>query len=551
MSPPAPAALDPVTVEVVRNKLDSIANEMQSSLLRSSFSPIVKEGYDASASLFLPDGTAIAQSTSIAIHLGTLIPAVQKIIETYPPTTMKPGDVYILNDPYLGGTHLPDIAICMPAFHNDRVIGLAATMTHHQDVGGMMAGSVPTNATEIFQEGIRIPPLKYRDGAVLNDTLLRMLRQNVRLPDTLFGDLNAQIAACSIGNRRLTELAALHGDNLLSQILAELVDRAERLTRQALEKIPDGTYRYVDYLDNDGVDLDQRVRIEVAITIKGSDISFDLTGTSDQVRGPFNCVPSGTQAAAYFAVRAITDPHIPNNGGCFRSVTLRLPEGSLVNPREPAPVNARTATIKRITTSMLAALAPIVPDKLTAQPAGIVLVLAYGGQRADGSKFIISELIAGGSGAHRDGDGVDVIETDVGNGMNLPAEALELDAPIRVRRIAIRPDSGGAGHWRGGSGQIREYEILDGPLTFSHRGERHTTPAEGLSGGQPGALAESVITRADGTREIIKSKVVTTLKRGDVVLMQTPGGGGYGPADTRDPALRNADQADGKLSAPR
>ena len=545
----APAPLDPITVEVVRNKLDSIANEMQSSLLRSSFSPIVKEGLDASASLFLPDGTAIAQSTSIAIHLGTLIPAVQKILETYPPATMKPGDVYILNDPYLGGTHLPDIAICMPAFDQDRVLGLSATMVHHQDVGGMMAGSVPTNATEIFQEGVRIPPLKLRDGATMNDTLVRMLRQNVRLPDVFFGDLNAQIAACSIGNRRLSELAGRHGHNLLSQIFAELVDRAERLTRQALERIPDGTYRYVDWLDNDGVELDKRVRIEVAITIKGSDITFDLTGSSDQVQGPFNCVPSGAQAAAYFTVRAITDPHIPSNGGCFRSVVLNLPEGSIVNAREPAAVNARTATIKRMTTSMLAALAPIVPDKLTAQPAGIVLVLAYAGARTDGSKFIISELIAGGSGAHRGGDGVDVIETDVGNGMNLPAEALELDAPIRVRRIGLRRDSGGAGQYRGGLGQVREYEVLDGPLSFSHRGERHTTPAEGLAGGGAGACAVSVITRVDGSRETIPSKLVTTLRRGDVVRMETPGGGGYGPLEQRDPARRQDDVADGKTSA--
>jgi N-methylhydantoinase B len=541
--------LDPITVEVVRNKLDSIANEMQSSLLRSSFSPIVKEGLDASASLFLPDGTAIAQSTSIAIHLGTLIPAVGQILASYPPATMRPGDVYILNDPYLGGTHLPDIAICMPAFHNDRVLGLAATMVHHQDVGGMMAGSVPTNATEIFQEGIRIPPLKLRDGDVMNDTLVRLLRQNVRLPDTFFGDLNAQIAACSIGNRRLGELAARHGHNLLTQIFAELVERAELLTRQALARIPDGTYRYVDWLDNDGVELDKRVRIEVAVTIEGSDITFDLAGSSDQVRGPFNCVPSGAQAAAYFAVRAITDPHIPNNGGCFRSIVLKLPEGSIVNPREPAPVNARTETIKRITTSMLAALAPIVPDRLTAQPAGIVLVLAYGGKRADGSDFIISELIAGGSGAHRDGDGVDVIETDVGNGMNLPAEALEMDAPIRVRRIGLRRDSGGAGRWRGGLGQVREYEILDGPISFAHRGERHTTQAEGLAGGGPGASAVTVITRADGTREIVKSKLVTALARGDRVRMETPGGGGYGDPGARDPARRADDVADGKVTA--
>src|SRR5215472_8270467 len=251
------AELDPITVDITRYKLDGIADEMQATLLRSSFSPIVKEGLDASASLFALDGTTLAQSCSIPIHLATLIPAVAASIRTFPVAQMRDGDTYVLNDPYCGGTHLADIAVVQPVIHRGRPIALAAAMTHHQDVGGMSAGSVPTNATEIYQEGLRIPPLQLRAAGVYNATLMALLRQNVRIPDTVVGDLNAQIAACTIGARRLGEMAARFGDNQFGAICDELVARSERLTRQALGRIPPGTYRYVDYLDNDGIELDK------------------------------------------------------------------------------------------------------------------------------------------------------------------------------------------------------------------------------------------------------------------------------------------------------
>ena len=376
------AELDPITVDITRYKLDGIAGEMQATLLRSSFSPIVKEGLDASASLFALDGTTLAQSCSIPIHLATLIPAVAKIVETFPVARMRDGDTYILNDPYCGGTHLPDIAVVQPVFHAGRPIALAAAMTHHQDVGGMSAGSVPTNATEIYQEGLRIPPLKLREAGVYNETLVALLRQNVRIPDTVMGDLNAQIAACTIGARRFAELAERFGDNQLASICAELLARSERLTRAALARIPAGTYRYIDYLDNDGIELDKPIRIEVAATVGNGAIEFDFTGTSAQVKGPLNCVPSGSLAAACWAVRALTDPDIPTNGGCFRPISLKLPEGTIVNPQEPAPVNARTSTIKRIAGCMIGALAPVLPGKVPAASAGELHVLAFGGRTA-------------------------------------------------------------------------------------------------------------------------------------------------------------------------
>ncbi|GGF50098.1 N-methylhydantoinase B [Azorhizobium oxalatiphilum] len=541
-------ALDPITVEVVRNKLEGIANEMQQTLLRSSFSPIVKEGLDASASLFTVKGETLAQAIAIPIHLATLIPCIARILKTFPLETMQEGDLYLMNDPYLGGTHLPDIALVQPVFAKGRAVAISATMTHHQDMGGMSPGSIPTNATEIFQEGLRIPPLKYRDRGVVNETLVAMIRQNVRIPDTVMGDLNAQLAACNVGARRMAEIVENFGHDQTQAIFADLLDRSETLTRAALRQMPEGTYRYVDFSDNDGIELDKTIRFEVAVTIKDGTLSCDFTGSSPQVKGPFNCVPSGSLAAACFAVRAITDPQIPTNAGCFRAIELTLPEGSIVNPVEPAPVNSRTATIKRITGCILGALKDVLPERVPADNSGELLALMFGGRYANGRAFVTGELITGGSGAGLASDGVDVIETDVTNCMNLPAEAMEMETPIRVNRLALRPDSGGAGKRRGGLGLIKEYEILEGEVTFTHRGERHFFAPKGANGGEAAACAHSVIHRVSGAQEVIPSKQMTTLGKGDRVVVETAGGGGNGPVTERTRTDILTDIANGKVS---
>ena len=537
---------DPITTEVVRNKLEGIANEMQSTLFRSSFSPIVKEGLDASASLFTIDGETLAQAIALPFHLATLIPIVKKIIEEFQLDQMADKDIYIMNDPYMGGTHLPDIALVMPIFSGGELIAFSAAMTHHQDVGGMSPGSVPTNATEIFQEGIRIPPLKYSDKGVINDTLLKILKLNVRLPDSFEGDLNAQIAACEIGRRRISDLEVRYSAKVLKNIFLDLLNRSESMTRQAIMALPDGTHAYFDYLDNDGIDLDTPIKIEVSVRVMGDSVEIDFSGTSQQVRGPFNLMPSGAYAAAYFAVHALTDPNIPTNGGCFRPIKLLLPEKSIVNPEEPAPVNARTSTMKRVAGCITGALGQFVPERAPADAAGEMLLLAFGGDRVDGSRYVVGELIASGSGASEGMDGVDVIETDGTNCMNLPVEALEMDVPIRVHKTELNTGSGGSGKFRGGLGLVREYEILHGTVIFTHRGERHSHPARGLMGGEPGGKAYSKIKRCDGKEIVIKSKIVETLRIGDRILVQTAGGGGYGrPADRPD-YLKKNDVADRK-----
>ena len=539
--------LDLIAVEVIRNKLEGIANEMQFSLLRSAFSPIVKEGLDASASLFTIEGETLSQSISIPIHLGTLIPIVNKILECHPIGSLADGDIFIMNEPYLGGTHLPDIAIMTPVFFEEHLLGFSAAMVHHQDVGGMTPGSVPTNATEIFQEGIRIPPLKLASEGEVDNQLLDLIKQNVRLPNIFLGDLNSQIAACNLGKRRLSELCETYDYNFLLKVFASLLDRSEAMTRDALMKIPDGSYSYSDFLDNDGVEINEQIEIAIKAIVKNGDITFDFSGTSSQVKGPFNCVPSGSLSAACYAIRVLTGSEIPTNGGCFRPISLKLPEGSIVNPTEPAPVNARTSTIKRISGCMVSAFREVLPEKIPADPASEMLILQFGGKHRNGNHFVVGELIASGSGAGVQSDGVDVIETDASNCMNLPVEALELEAPIRVHHFCLRPDSGGAGQSRGGLGVSREYEILEGEIKFTHRGERHYCSARGYNGGHAGAKSFSKISRSSGNEEVIPSKLVTDLCKGDRVLIQTAGGGGYGDPRARTKDLVEADILDNKI----
>jgi N-methylhydantoinase B/oxoprolinase/acetone carboxylase alpha subunit len=536
----AVALADPVLLEVLRYRLESIVEEMQWSLIRGSFSPVVKEALDASCSLFDASGTVIAQSRSNPSHLGSLVFSVASIRAMYPVSTMSEGDIYLINDPYLGGTHLPDIAIVMPLVAEGRVVALAAAMAHQIDVGGIMAGSVPTHATEIFHEGLRLPALRFAHRGVVDDGLLRLIRQNVRMPDTLQGDLNAQIAACKIALRRLAETGARYGYPLLEAIFAELLDRSEAMTRKALAALPSGTYRYVDYLDNDGIDLDRRIRIEVAVTLDGGNVSFDFEGTSAQVRGPLNIVPSGVHSAAFYGVRAITDPSIPTNGGCFRPVSVKLPPHSLVNPDAPAPVNGRTPVMKRIASCIVGALAQVLPERFPAASAASVLVLAFGGEwpkesgpnasgpgasgaddDAPAKRFVVTDLINGGSGAARGHDGVDGIATDMTNG---------------------------AGAYRGGCGLEREYLVLHGPVRISHRGERHFAQAPGLAGGGDGALAHSEIVRLDGSIETVPSKGMLVLETGERLRVYTPGGGGYGLALERSAEAVADDRRNGKVS---
>jgi N-methylhydantoinase B/oxoprolinase/acetone carboxylase alpha subunit len=544
--------VDTVTQEVIRHKIDAIADEMETTLLQSAYSSIVKEAQDASAAIFDPRGNTIAQSVAIPAHLGMLIPAVETIVETFPPDEMRPGDVYLMNDPYDGGTHLPDLTVVKPVFADGEVVALGATMAHHQEMGGKTPGSIPTDATEIYQEGLRFPPLKLHDEGEPNETLLSILRTNVRIPETVVGDLNAQISSVTTAERRVSEVAERYGNDTFRAAVDLILDHAEELTRTHLEEIPDGAYSFVDFVDDDGVNVHEPIRIEATVEVDGSDLHVDFSGTADQVDGPVNCVPAATLSAVYYVVRAVTDSDIPNNAGCFEPVSAHLPEGSLVNPLPPAPVNARTVTFKRIADVMLGALAKAVPDRVSAPGSGQLAAFTFAGAGAgadgDGGQWIYGETGAGGSGARPTKDGIDCIETDVTNCMNTTAEATEIEFPIRVRRYDLWEDSGGPGRYRGGLGYVKEYEMLEGDVTFTHRRDRHDFQPWGLAGGRPAPPCRTEIHRADGGVDDLPSKTIDALDAGDLVVSYTTGGGGHGDPAARDPEALARDVRDGTVS---
>lgn len=530
--------VDPVALEVIRNRLDGITAEMQLVMWRSSFSTIVKEGMDCSSALFSAVGETLAQANAHQVHMGTMLAGLRGVVADFPPAAMHDGDLYVMNDPYCGGTHLPDLMLFRPVFGDGKVLAFAGALIHHQDVGGMTPGSIPTNATDVFQEGLRLPPLKFHDAGQPNDTLQRILRLNSRMPDAFMGDLDAQIAACNTAERRLSELIATYGASGLGQAFDALLDRSEAMTRAALRKLPNGTWHAEDFIDNDGVDLDRPVRIAVAVTIEDGSIHVDFTGSSPQTRGPINATPGGALASVYWCVRALTGADIPTNGGCFRPVTAFMPEGSVVNPIAPAPVNARAITLKIMCGPITMALAMAAPGRIPAPSAHCSLIMAFGGRWPDGRPFISHDVVVGGSGASQARDGIDCIFTDVTNGMNIGVEITSMNAPIRVRRFGYRAGGGGAGEFHGGSGVVRELEFQTDGTSITYRGERHSNPARGMHGGGDGELTHAVLRRTDGSEHVIRSKEQLIANRGDKLIVLSPGGGGYG-----DPALRRPAQA--------
>jgi N-methylhydantoinase B len=546
----APGPVDPITLEVIRNRLDVIAEEMEIVLLKAAHSAIVKEALDATAAVFDARGRTMAQAAAIPAHLGMLVASVRRIVEDFAREAPVPGDVYIVNDPYDGGTHLPDVTILVPVFHEGQVVALSATMAHHQDIGGKSPGSTPPDAGEIFAEGLRIPLLKLYQAGRPNETFFALMRANVRLPDMFEGDLGAQLAACNTGARLLRDMVAELGVATVDAAIDQLLDYAERLTRIEIEKIPDGEYRFTDYLDDDGMGSPP-IAISATVTIRGSDFHVDFTGSHPQVRGGLNCVPSSTMCAVYYVVRAITDASIPNNEGCYRPITAYLPPGTIVNALPPAPVGARTVTFKRIADTLLGALAPAVPEKVIAASSGQANIMYVGGvDPASGESYVgyIAVPWAGGMGARPDQDGLDVVETDLTNSLNYPTEAAEGDLPMRLRWVRLWADSGGAGRYRGGLGYEAEVEWLRGEGTLSVRRDRHRTGPWGLFGGQAAPPCRTLLIHPDGSEEEIPSKKVLTIRAGDVLRIWTSGGGGYGDPLTRPAEVVHDDVLDGRVS---
>jgi N-methylhydantoinase B len=541
--PAAPAAdaaagLDPA--DGLEHALQGIADRMQALLMASARSTIAREAGDCAAALFLPDGRLLAQARSLPLLLGSLIPAVGAVLERFPAAAMQSGDGFLLNDPWAGGSHLPDLTLVVPLVAEGNLVALAATSLHHQDVGGIAPGSVPPNATSIFDEGLRVPPVhSHRDGR-LDPTLRALLLANTRTPGHLEADLDAQWRAAAAAGCELAPLVRRLGGRFAPACEA-LLAQAEALTRAALAAAPDGRWIWHDQLDGDGVD-DRPVPLQVTLVKQGDRLTIDFTGSSPQTRGPANASPAAMMSAALYFMRTLA-PEAPNNAGCLAPLTFVLPEESVVNPRWPAAVNARTATVKLACNALLGAWGREAATVTAAAHAGVAVVMSLGGETADGRPFHITEIVASGAGASAAGPGASGLSTDVGNARNTPVEVIETIAPVRVEVFERRRGSGGAGRHRGGDGVRRAYRLLEGRAQLSYRGERHVSRAAGCAGGETGSSTRARVVRADGRVEPLASRARVELVAGDRWIVETAGGGGWGePADPAGDAVAPSDQ---------
>lgn len=524
---------DPVKFEVIRGSLYAICEEMKNVIVRAAFSSALNLSADLSCALLDENGYVVAQGNDIPVHLGAMSYTAHGILKEIPVEKMKEGDAILTNDVYRGGTHLPDMTLLTPIFIKNRVLGFAATRVHWSDVGGIAAGSASVS-DEILKEGIRIPPVKIVEEGKFNQTILDILMANVRLPLDRIGDLKAQYSGNLRAVKRIKALVERYGLSTISEVFSDVQDYSEYLVRESLKQIPDGIYENEEFLDGDGFDRDEEQnnkRICVRIDKKGTDITFDFTGTSVCARGPINAPLAVTASTVYYVVRSIAGPGIPMNSGCHRVVTIIAKEGTLVNASYPSPVvAANTETSNRMVDILLGAFAKSIPEKVIAGSYGSGTVFTLGGWDPIRNKgFVHYETVGGGMGARHDADGLNGIRVHMGNTMNIPIEAVEASLPVLVTEYELIPNSGGDGKYRGGSGVRKIIRSLVDGVEVSVLGERTVSPAFGINGGERGSTAKYTIRKPNGDVEILPSKTIAAkLDKGWELCIETAGGGGYG-----------------------
>ncbi|RIK46051.1 MAG: 5-oxoprolinase [Chloroflexi bacterium] len=544
-----PDELDPITFDLVRSTLESIVDDMALTIVRTAYSNVVRDNMDFSTGFCNRHGELVAQGLTIPMHLGS-VPDAMAAMRAALGDELAPGDIWTMNDPYEGGMHLPDIYVVKPIFTSDeRLVGYAVTIAHHTDVGGRVAGSNASDSTEIYQEGLRIPPVHLYQRGQPNRTLFRLIEKNVRVPDKVFGDLNAQIAACRLGEARFLELLAAHGERQLERYLTELLDYSERRVRQEIRAIPDGTYVFEDHIDDDGIDPDP-LTIRVALTVRDDTIHADFAGTTPQVKGAINATFSVTRSMVYAAVRCVLSPDIPNNAGMFRSITISAPEASLVNPVVPASCAARGLTGFRLGDTLLGALAQAVPERVFAAGEGGNTGISIGGYDAQRNPFIYVEFICGCWGGRMTKDGIDGVTNPFSDLSNNPIEMTEAEYPLLIEAYELVPDSGGAGRQRGGMGVRKRFRFTEREAVLQVRSDRQRFRPYGLDGGQPGAAGRNLLIQ-NGVAQVTSSKLTTLIHAGDVFDHVQAGGGGYGDPLERDPALVAHDVREGRVSPER
>ena len=540
--------VDPVTLQLVDNALSALADEMALIIFRTAHSTTVRDSMDFSTSLCDPTGEQVAQAVTVPFHLGAVPEAIKTLKDRYG-DSLAPGDVFVMNDPFDGGMHTPDIFVFRPVFVGATLIGFACTTAHHADVGGRMPGSAATDNTEIYQEGLRLPWVRlYAAGEVVDD-IERVIRKNVRIPEMTMGDIFAQVAACEAGAAGLVELAERYGTDELATVMSALLDYTERLVRSEIESWPDGTATFTDYLDSDGIDT-VAVPITVHLTIQGDRIIADFSDSGPMTRGALNCTHSVTAASVYLAVRSALATLVPNTAGAFRPVETITRPGTVTHVAMPGASSMRGVTGFRIVDAVNGALAQLLPDRVPAAGEGGNTLAIFGGE-SGGARFIYYELVCGTWGGSPHGDGNDGLSNPASTAANIPVETAEAEFPVLIERYGLVSDTGGAGHWRGGLAIERTWRLLAPHATLSVRSDRQVRRPYGLSGGGDGAPSSNVIRRRDGTVEACPPMFNAELVEGDVFEHRIAGGGGWGDPLTRDPAAVARDVLNEKLTRAR
>lgn len=526
--------VDPVTLEVYRHLFTAISEEMGAVLRRASFSPNIKERRDYSCALFDPQARAVALGDHMPVHLGAMPMSVVAALEAL--GDLEPGDVACLNDPFHGGTHLPDITLVAPVYHDDVLLGYVASRAHHSDVGGSTPGSMPL-AEEIFEEGLRIPPVRLYRAGTRNEALWQTILANVRTPDERSGDLDAQIAALWTGAHRLRDIATRRGTPEALRAMDGLIAYADRLVETGIERIPDGSHTAEDWLEDDGFGSGP-VLIRLSLTVKGSELTLDFDGSAPQVPGGVNAVSAITASAVRYTVRCVVEAllgeTLPAGGGSMHPITLRLPRASVVNAELPASVAAgNVETSQRITDVLLLAFGHALPDLIPALSQGTMNNMTVGGiDPRSGTRFAYYETVGGGMGAGPGRDGLSGVHTHMSNSLNTPVEALEHAYPFRVTHYGLRRGTGGAGQFRGGDGLRRDIQLL-APARVALLSERRSTGPTGARGGRSGAPGANVRIRS-GEEKSLPGKATFSVDAGDVISIRSPGGGGWGPPPTNE-----------------
>ena len=546
------STVDPITLEVMRNACQSVAEEMGAALIRTALSPNIKDRRDCSTAIYTGDGELVAQAEHIPLHLGLMVSVVRETLKMYPVDRMEPGDAIITNDPYISGSHLPDIVMISPVFMEGECVALLANLAHHVDIGGIVPGGMPTISTEIFQEGIRIPPVKLRKRGTVDEEVMSIITNNVRTSYEMRGDFQAQLAANNVGERRIREVISKYGVETTRFYMNAIMDYAERRMVSAIEEIPRGTYAFEDFLEGDGLTEDL-LKIRASLAVEEGRIRVDFTGTSPQARGSVNCTRAVTLACVYYGLKSAIGPGLPSSGGTFRPVEVITPEGTLVNPRFPAPVsNANINTSQRITEVILGALAQVIQERVPAASTGSMSIFTVGGvdPRSDGYYSYV-ETYGGGQGALINEDGMDGVHVHMTNTMNTPTEVIEIAYPLRVERYGLVPDSEGPGRRRGGLGLTREVTTVGHRATISIGTERRNIRPWGLMGGKEGGGSNAWIVDPDGEKRPLPAKTTTQVEAGTRIVLRTAGGGGFGDPLEREPERVARDVLEGFIGEKR